>query len=568
MKIPSGFLLLITILLLFQGSPTCLLGQVKNHSDSTLKETREFLSSVGKRYSSIELEYLKRLNLSNLRITDENIEKLNGLEQLQTLILSGTQISGSGLGSLSKNRQLKTLILKNTLLQNDQLVSISGIRQLSQLNISETELNDQGLLSLEKLSNLRHLNVSSTRISNEGMEIIGNLSSLESLNLGHNQLSDTGIKSLGRLQNLETLVLRDTLISDDGLVHLMAMSSLKNLDLSDTRITNQGLEHLKKISKLSSLNLANTDIDANGLSDIFEFIGLTYVSVSGTHISYADFMNLKRSMPHVEMNAHYVVIPPDSKIDVKRIFGDGDSEKESKPSPAVDIWIKKPLVVGLAVPFEIAFINSDGFVDSDYRLETDLVFKLKNVPFTLFSGGIKKSGQDSITLSKSEVYISKGIIKGEIAVERVSSRRKLEIYQTSLKKDVQPEYIGSSRIDRLFSDVERVVFSENYLEGNTGEELEIRISAYNYLGQKIKGKIGKTIGFLILSNHDLIIDGKMQRYAFEIHPSRFRNGEASIKVKAEKKGQYVLSFDSGQRPYDNNLPSRGNYVSIKIESSI
>ncbi len=560
--------MLITILFLIQGAPTCLIGQQKSNVDPALKETQAFLNSLGKKYSIVELKYLKKLNLTHLGVSDENISKLNGLEHLQTLILTNTRVSGSGLGSLSKNQQLRTLVLKNAPLRNDQLDAVSGIKQLNHLNLGKTPLTDKGLQSLAKLPGLKSLDISRTRISNTGMETIGKLSSLTSLDLGDNQLSDSGIKALGRLKNLETLVLSNTLISDEGLIHLLALPSLKNLDLSDTRITNKGLKHLKKVSKLSRLNLANTKIDANGLSDIFEFSGLTYVSVSGTQISYSDFMDLKKSMPHVELNAHYVVIPPGSKTDVSRIFGNGELEKEIKTSPAVDVWIKRPLVVGLAVPFEIAFINSEGFVDIDYKLESDLVFKLKNVPFTLFSGKTKKSGQDSITLSKSELYISKGIIKGEIAVERVSSKRKLEIYQKSPLENIQPEYMGSSRIDRFFSDVERVVFSQNYLEGHAGEEFEIKISVYNYLGNKIKGKVGKTIGFLILANNDLIIDGKTQRNAFKIHPSRFRDGEVLIRVKAEKKGQYVLSHDSGQRPYDPKLSYRGNYVSIRIESSI
>ncbi|MBU3918174.1 hypothetical protein KKA14_21805 [bacterium] len=568
MKIPSRFLLLISVLLFIQGFPTRLNGQLKNSPDSALLKTQKFLNSLGKKFSVTELTYLKKLNLANLEITDKNIHSLNSLKQLRTLILSDTQISGKTLGDLSKNSQLKTLELENIPLREDLLDSISKIKPLTRLNISNTALTDKGLLPLTNLKNLQTLNISGTQVSNTGMEIIGKIKSLRSLNLARNQLSNPGLKSLSQLKNLDTLVLSETLIDDDGLKYLLDLPSLKFLDLSDTRISNNGLKYLKTIIKLSHLNLANTDIDNKGLSDIFDFKNLNYISISGTQISYVDFMNLKSSMPTVEINAHYVIIPPEYKTDINRIFGNNDPEMEIKTAPIVDISIKDPLIVGLAIPFEIAFINPDGLIDRNYHLKSDLVFNLKNTPFTLSSGKAKKSGQDTIILPSSEINFANGIVSGTISVERISNGRTLVVYRKSPDKEGLLEYLGSFKIDMLFSDVEKVVFSKNHLEANTGEELEIKISVYNYLGQKIEGKVGKTIHFLIQSNHALIIDGKQQLNTFNIHPSRFSKGEALIRIKAEKQGQYVLSYHGGQTIQGSGMGKQDNSISIKIESSI
>ncbi len=566
MKTLSSLLLLIIVLLFAQGHPTCLNGQPQKNIDPALQKTHEFLKSLGKDFSVVELKYLKKLNLTNLEVTDKDIRSLNSLKQLQTLILSNTQISGKGLGDLSRNLHIKTLELKNTPLKMDHLSSLSRIKQIRELNLSKTTLTDKGLISLTKLKNLRNLNISSTQISNAGMEIVGKMNSLQSLNLAGNQISNLGLKSLKQLKSLETLVLSDTIIDDDGIKQLLDLPSLRFLDLSDTKISNKGLKTLKKINKLSHLNLANTSINDKGLTDIFDFKNLKYISISGTQISYTDFMSLKSSMPHVEINAHYVVIAPDSKTDISQIFGSKDPVIEA--TPIVDISIMDPLIVGLAIPFEITFINTKGLVDRNYHLDSDLIFKLKNTPFTLFSGKTKKSGHDTIALTNSEINFANGIMKGAISVERISSGLRLDVYRKSQKEKKPLKYLGSIKIDVLFSDVEEVVFSEKYLKTSTGEEVEIKIAVYNYLGEKIIGKVGKTIHFLISSNHALIVDGKKQYKTFNIPPGRFKKGEASFKIKAEKKGKYVLSFHSGQTSQGNRFQKRGNSISIKVESSI
>jgi hypothetical protein len=161
----------------------------------------------------VDLLKLRRLNLSNVSITDEGLEQIGRISSLEELHLWGNSESTP-----------------------DGLRHLSSLGELRELSLQRLPIGDQGLASIRGLSKLKTLYIICP------VEADGDTPSRK---IELPPVTDVGLEQLRDLTQLEHLCLESECLSDDCIVHLVKFPQLKRLTLFNSQISQQGLARLK-----------------------------------------------------------------------------------------------------------------------------------------------------------------------------------------------------------------------------------------------------------------------------------------------------------------------------------
>ena len=236
-----------------------------------------------------KLPYLKKLDLSHTRISDEGMVYLRNAPEIADLNLYyAEQITDQGMSAIKEWKQLKRLNLRGTRVSDGTLEIVSHLQQLEALDIANAPVTDNGLDSLMTLINLKELSLGRRRESDNEVEVlrllptltylnlsgptdaerpdsnyrragdsgpmradlvraIAELKDLRVLKLGYSNITSDGLRILGSLQQVERLGLEGCpRIGDQAVAELANWKSLKYVDLQETKVTEKGVEALRK----------------------------------------------------------------------------------------------------------------------------------------------------------------------------------------------------------------------------------------------------------------------------------------------------------------------------------
>ncbi len=112
---------------------------------------------------------LNWLDLSENRISSENIQTLKSCQKINQLFLNGCRLEDDSLRNLELFPGLEELDLSGSSLRDDQLVTFKDLRNLKLLSLAATDITDQGLVYLQNVKTLQFLDVSRTNITNQGI---------------------------------------------------------------------------------------------------------------------------------------------------------------------------------------------------------------------------------------------------------------------------------------------------------------------------------------------------------------------------------------------------------------
>jgi hypothetical protein len=115
---------------------------------------------------------IQRIAAAKSRVTDADLQKLQGLAHLEVLELQETQISDAGLAHLMGLKGLKELDLYRTRITDKGLDNLQYLSNLVKLELSYTAVTDAGLDKLTGLKKLRTLNLYGTRVTKDGLKKI------------------------------------------------------------------------------------------------------------------------------------------------------------------------------------------------------------------------------------------------------------------------------------------------------------------------------------------------------------------------------------------------------------
>jgi Leucine-rich repeat (LRR) protein len=285
----------------------------------------------------MQIEDLKRLDLSFTRVKGESLGCLAGLPALTELDLSAAPISGDGLRALaclgrletvklnraslflhdltdmqvSLGSKLKVLHLSGTQLlgsssqplgARDILNWVVGFTKLEGLGLAGTlaapgtDGESGGVANLKPLAMLNRtlscLDVSNNNLKPGSLEALTELAHLRELRVGGNaDLTDEDVKRIGTTGHLRKLDLSGTQLTDVELTSLATKNTcLVDLNISGTftLVDLKASAALAKLTKLTVLNIGSTGVRDTAFRAIWKggtFPKLKYLDISGTMVT-------------------------------------------------------------------------------------------------------------------------------------------------------------------------------------------------------------------------------------------------------------------------------------------
>ncbi|MCA8923018.1 MAG: hypothetical protein KDD82_14480 [Planctomycetes bacterium] len=213
---------------------------------------------------------LEYLNLSSVRVSDDELRRVPLTPSLQRLYLSGGKLSGEGIGSFARLKALRELDISGSPTAapsaetwQQLAAALAPLPALRTLRLTFAPLDDRGLEHLCELSGLEQLSVNNTSVGDEGLLALARLDRLRTLNLYRCEgVSDAGLEVLDRLPDLEDLDLGSTGITDAGLARVARLPRLRRLNLSYCKsVTLNGIRELAGLSTLRDLTVHSVGFD-------------------------------------------------------------------------------------------------------------------------------------------------------------------------------------------------------------------------------------------------------------------------------------------------------------------
>jgi hypothetical protein len=160
------------------------------------------------------------IDLSNTKVTDDDLALLKQFQLVRRIDLSGTKIRGGGLIHFRDLKHLSYLDLHQSKIDKNGLKNLRNLTGLESLGLSFTSVTDADLVNLTSLTKLKWLFLTRTKVTAHGLSLLTKLSNLEWLSI--DELTDDGLKQLSAFPKLKILVLRSLGrgVTKTGMVHL------------------------------------------------------------------------------------------------------------------------------------------------------------------------------------------------------------------------------------------------------------------------------------------------------------------------------------------------------------
>jgi hypothetical protein len=155
-------------------------------------------------------------------------------------------IDDAALELLAPLHRLTSLNLSEVNLSNDQLQYVGPLPNLASLVLSDTPVSDDGLAHLRGLRRLEMISLCGTKVTDAGLVHLAALPTLKIIDLSHTQVGDDGLAHLATLPSLNWLLLKGDQVTDAGLEHLYSLKSLRQLNLMDTKVTREGIAAIQE----------------------------------------------------------------------------------------------------------------------------------------------------------------------------------------------------------------------------------------------------------------------------------------------------------------------------------
>lgn len=548
-------------------------------------DTQKFLKSLGKEYSIEQLRLLDELNLTGINLKDEDLRYFAPLKNLQTIRLDRTGINGEGFKYLLQNYSIHSISLSGTNVTDRALSYIGQLPEIKSLDLSNTNVSDKNMIFIENHKGLIELKLNDTFVDDNTLVILSNIINLKKLELRNTNITDWGMQFLSLHQKIERIVLSRCFITDDGIKHLSHANAIKHLNLSQTLITDKALNYLKHLRNLKHLDLSKTAITNKALMIIAQFNQLIHLDISDTKITSKGYPLIKKikklrylningtvstwqkietltsEIPDLKINSSYFRLSERKKIPTRQ-------DRKSLSTMYAKFKLKKPIFIGMDMPFSIVFFDENGRIDKDLKLDSDIIFRIDNkVPFKIIIGSCKRSGDGRIVVSGECSKIKNGILRGKISFKKITTGSILKVFLE--KKDNEKKrllYICGSYLDDTFYDIGHIKFNLKTKELVAGKEFTIEVIPFNFLKEQIKDMSARNINLILTVDKAMYINGKGRRGNFIVKPGDFINNIAELKGITTKSGMYSLSFNRmGYKDrYSADTSIGWNSLSLKI----
>ena len=130
----------------------------------------EKLKTFGAKIEQDEDGSVRKVDLKEIRIVDDNLDLLAPFTKLEELRLEKTGITDAGLEKLKQLKTLKVLNLGECVLITDAgLAHLGDLAELTKCDLYGTPITDAGLGHLSGLSKLERIWVGGTQVTDDGV---------------------------------------------------------------------------------------------------------------------------------------------------------------------------------------------------------------------------------------------------------------------------------------------------------------------------------------------------------------------------------------------------------------
>ena len=218
-----------------------------------------------------KIDELEILNLHNNEISNINILEGKNFKKLKELYLSRNKISDINVFKKVQFDKLEILDLSDNQISDISFLENDNLREIKELYLSWNKISDLKVIEKVKLDKLKILILYYNEISDINILENANLSELKELNLSCNKISDIRVLKKVALNNLEILYLNSNEISNINVLENVCLRELRELNLSDNKISDIRVLNKVKMDKLETIDLYNNNkLDKNKYVEIID----------------------------------------------------------------------------------------------------------------------------------------------------------------------------------------------------------------------------------------------------------------------------------------------------------
>ena len=233
----------------------------------------------------VKLSRLRKLSLSDSRLTGGIPSELADLTNLTELSLSDNRLSGTVPTELSSLSELITLDLSDNRLTGSVPTALSNLSNLVALNLASNLLSGGIPSELSELTNLRILYLSGNRLNGNIPIELGDLANLTHLYLNNNGLDGDIPSELGKLSNLIHLRMTDNQLTGEVPTELGSLANLLHMRLSDNELSGSIPSELGNLSNLTQLYLSRNQLAGIIPSELANLSDLEELYLAGNSLS-------------------------------------------------------------------------------------------------------------------------------------------------------------------------------------------------------------------------------------------------------------------------------------------
>ncbi|CAI9090969.1 OLC1v1025869C1 [Oldenlandia corymbosa var. corymbosa] len=229
--------------------------------------------------------FVERLDISNMNLSGQVSEQIEGLKSLAFLNISCNEFSSALPASLGRLASLKIIDVSQNNFVGKFPVGLGSAPELKVINASSN--NFEGLLP-EDLSNATLLEIMDFRGSFFEGSIpasFKNLQKLKFLGLSGNNLTGKIPPELGQLSSLETIIIGYNQFEGSIPAEFGNLSSLQYLDLAVGTLSGQIPAELGKLKNLTTVYLYQNNFSGSIPPEIGNLSSLVYLDLSFNEIS-------------------------------------------------------------------------------------------------------------------------------------------------------------------------------------------------------------------------------------------------------------------------------------------
>ena len=159
------------------------------------------------------------LNLTNFKMTDEDLKSLSSLKNLVNLTLDDNPlITSQGVKSLPLMDSLDMLWLARTGIDDEALEVMARMPKLTNVLLDQTRITDAGMKTLAKRMSLESVDVKKCRVTSLGVGYLQDLPKLRTLSVTGCDIDDTIVPVLrdGAFPELTTFQVSKEKLSKEG----------------------------------------------------------------------------------------------------------------------------------------------------------------------------------------------------------------------------------------------------------------------------------------------------------------------------------------------------------------